>query len=81
MNKPYQVSMTRRAMPDQLMLLVGPPKPDRSKDRGQTRFDPNPPNCRLSMGLTTLSYKKNNIVTETARKAALVVYDRRAVSK
>ena len=24
------------------MLLVGPPKPDRSKDRGQTRFDPNP---------------------------------------
>ena len=48
------------------MLLVGPPKPDRSKDRGQTRFDPNP-NCRLSMGLTTLSCK-NNFVTETAKK-------------
>ena len=46
------------------MLLVGPPKPDRSKDRGQTRFDPNP-NWRLSMGLTTLSCK-NNFVTETA---------------
>ena len=46
------------------MLLVGPPKPDRSKDRGQTRFDPNP-DCRLSMGLTTLSCK-NNFVTETA---------------
>ena len=45
------------------MLLVGPPKPDRSKDRGQTRFDPNP-NFRLSIGLTTLSCKKN--VTETA---------------
>ena len=40
------------------MLLVGPPKPDRSKDRGQTKFDPNP-NCRLSMGLTTLSCKNN----------------------
>ena len=57
------------------MLLVGPPKPDRSKDRGQTRFDPNP-DCRLSMGLTTLSCK-NNFVTETAKKAALVVYDKK----
>ena len=61
------------------MLLVGPPKPDRSKDRGQTRFDPNP-NCRLSMGLTTLSCK-NNFVTETATNnlyiAALVVYDKK----
>ena len=41
----------------ELMLLVGAPKPDRPKDRDQTRFDPNP-NCRLSMGLTTLSCKK-----------------------
>ena len=61
------------------MLLVGPPKPDRSKDRGQTRFDPNP-NCWLSMGLTTLSCK-NNFVTETKKekkkKAALVVYDKK----
>ena len=58
------------------MLLVGPPKPDRSKDRGQTRFDPNP-DCRLSMGLTTLSCK-NNFVTETATEvAALVVYDKK----
>ena len=47
------------------MLLVGPPKPDRSKDRGHTRYDPNPPNCRLSMRLTTLPWKNNN-VTETA---------------
>ena len=51
----------------ELMLLVGPPKLDRSKDRGQTRFDPNP-NCRLSMGLTTLSCQ-NNFVTETAKTA------------
>ena len=48
------------------MLLVGPPKPDSLKDRGQTRFNPNPPNSRLSMGLTTLSCK-NNFVTETAK--------------
>ena len=39
------------------MLLVEPPKPERSKDRGQTRFGSNP-NFRLSMGLTTLSCKK-----------------------
>ena len=58
----------------ELMLLVGPPKPDRSKDRGQTRFDPNPPNFRLRMGLTTLSLKK--YVTETVT-AALVVYDKK----
>ena len=45
------------------MLLVGPPKPYRSKDRGQTRFDPNP-NCRLSMGLTKLSCKKTGVVNE-----------------
>ena len=47
------------------MSLVGPPKPDRSKNRGQTRFDPHPPNCRFSMGLTTLSWKKKIFVTET----------------
>ena len=41
----------------ELMLLVGPPKPDSSKDRDQTRFDLNP-NCKLIMGLTTLSCKK-----------------------
>ena len=58
------------------MLLVEPPKPDRSKDRGQTRFNPNP-NCRLSMGLATLSCKKNNFVTERATDAALVVYDKK----
>ena len=58
------------------MLLVEPPKPDRLKDRGQTRFDSNP-NCRLSMGLATLSCKKNNFVTETATDAALVVYDKK----
>ena len=57
------------------MLLVGPPKPDRSKDRGQTRFDPNP-NCRLSMGLTTLSCKKN-CYRNSNKKAALVVYDKK----
>lgn len=47
------------------MLLVGSPKPDRLKGRGQTKIDPNP--HRLSIGLTTLSCKKN-IVTETATK-------------
>ena len=51
---------------ESLVLLVGPPKPDRSKDRGQTRYDPPPPpTCRFSIGLTTLSCK-NDIVTETA---------------
>ena len=51
---------------ESLVLLVGPPKPDRSKDRGQTRYDPPPPpTCRFSIGLTTLSCK-NAIVTETA---------------
>ena len=49
---------------ESLVLSVGPPKPDRSKDRGQTRYDP-PPTCRFSIGLTTLSCK-NAIVTETA---------------
>ncbi|GFR99453.1 craniofacial development protein 2-like [Elysia marginata] len=45
------------------MLLVGPPKPDRSKDRVQTRdCPPHLPTC--SIGLTTPSCKK--IVTETA---------------
>ena len=59
------------------MLLVGPPKPDRSKDRGQTRFDPNP-NCRLSMGLTTLSCKNNLLQKQQQKKiAALVVYDKK----
>ena len=58
-----------------LMLLVGPPKPDRSKDRGQARFDTNP-NCRLSMGLTTLSCKKKIILLQKQQQnAALVVYD------
>ena len=33
---------------ESLVLLVGPPKPDRSKDRGQTRYDsPPPPTCRF----------------------------------
>ena len=49
------------------MLLVGPSKPDRSKDRGQTRFDPNP-NCRLSMGLTTLSCKKKKFFYRNSNK-------------
>ncbi|GFR69384.1 craniofacial development protein 2 [Elysia marginata] len=41
------------------MLLEGPPKPDRSKDRGQTRHGPSHlPTCRLSIGLTTPSCKK-----------------------
>ena len=48
------------------MLLVGPPKPDRSKGRGQTRCDPNPPTCRFSIGLITLYLRKKNPVTETA---------------
>ena len=58
------------------MLLVGPPKPDRSKDRGQTRFDPNP-NCRLSIGLTTLSCKKIILLQKQQQIifAALVVSD------
>ena len=42
---------------ESLVLSVGPPKPDRSKDRGQTRYDP-PPTCRFSIGPTTLSCKK-----------------------
>ena len=58
------------------MLLVGPPKPDRSKDRGQTRFDPNP-NCRLSMGLTTLSSKKITLLQKQQQIAALVIYDKK----
>ena len=61
---------------ESLVLLVGPPKPDRSKDRGQTRYDPPPPpTCRFSIGLTTLSCK-NAIVTETAT-AALIAYGKK----
>ena len=37
------------------MLLVGPPKPDRLKGRDQTRFDPELPIRKLSIGLTVPS--------------------------
>ena len=42
----------------ELRLLVGPPKPDRSKGRGPTRRDPPVFQVRgLGTGLTTLSRK------------------------
>ena len=53
------------------MLLVGPPKPDRSKDRGQTRFDPNP-NCRLSMGPTTLSCLKKIVLLQKQQQIIFI---------
>ena len=55
----------------ELRLLVGPPKPDRSKGRGPTKRDPSVLQFRgLGTGLTTLS-RKTPMLRKRQKKAAL----------
>ena len=58
------------------MLLVGPSKPERVKDRDQTRFDPKLHIRRLSLELTTPTCKKASVTEAAAVGESLLTHHR-----